>query len=287
MLTLFAHLHHQYLEVGNRLVTETDYKTYVLSTYGNRIKDIYVCNNVKYMAEFYLWLKTYDKFTLDIRKWYYKFADACDFNNIYLFMKSMNNSAQLTDADFNLIISDCNRKKTLTSEIITLNAIDVNFVPFVKYSNMDNLNIGELLKTDFDKWPVRIIIIKTPNTYVSDEQIVFNVNKIIVDYFKLENQNLGNIINLNDIYSRIMELGYVQDIKTKYIDPVDSNNIYTINGLSFAYYTETILEGKDFDIFTQYMKLLPFQFAKLISDDLMHLIEVENNNTYNLVNTGF
>lgn len=273
---------------GNRLVTESDYHSYILSQFKDRIKDVYVCNNIKYMSEFYAWLKKYNKFNINIRKWYYKFADACDFNNIYLFMKSMNSDGSLlTENDFNLIINSCNRKKTLTSEIIPLNAINVNFIPYVKDPQKNLLDITTLLKSDMNNWPIRIVIIKTPNTYVNNEQIIFNVNKVIVDYFKLENQKLGNIINLNDIYSRIMELGYIQDIKTRYIDPEDSNNIYTINGLSFAYYTETILESSDFEIFTQYMKLLPFQFAKLFMDDLTNFIEVENNNTYNLVNTGF
>jgi hypothetical protein len=75
--------------IGGRLVTESDYKTFILSNFGNRIHDVYVCNNTTYITLFYQWLYNYGKLNVDIRKYTYRFADTCDFNNIYLWMKPL------------------------------------------------------------------------------------------------------------------------------------------------------------------------------------------------------
>lgn len=72
--------------MGNRLVTISDYTQYIKNTFKNIINDIYVCNNATYTTVFYQWLLKYDKLNIDIRKNNYKYSDACDFNNIYLWM---------------------------------------------------------------------------------------------------------------------------------------------------------------------------------------------------------
>jgi hypothetical protein len=77
--------------IGGRLVTENDYKTYILSNYKNRIHDIFVCNNTTYITLFYNWLYRYGKLNMDIRKQNYRFTDTCDFNNVYLWMKPLYN----------------------------------------------------------------------------------------------------------------------------------------------------------------------------------------------------
>ena len=55
-----------YHRMGNRLITIEDYKTYILNNFGQRIYDVYVCNNMTYITTFYQWLKKYRKI---LRKW--------------------------------------------------------------------------------------------------------------------------------------------------------------------------------------------------------------------------
>ena len=50
-----------YHRMGNRLITTDDYKTYILNNFGQRIYDVYVCNNITYVTSFYQWLKKYRK----------------------------------------------------------------------------------------------------------------------------------------------------------------------------------------------------------------------------------
>ena len=56
-------------KMGNRLITASDYKTYILNNYKDRIYDVYVCNNTTYTTTFYQWLQKYGKLNIDIRKY--------------------------------------------------------------------------------------------------------------------------------------------------------------------------------------------------------------------------
>ena len=44
-------------------------------------------NNYDYMAKFYSWLYRYNRISKDIATLGYKFADSCDFNNVYCWLK--------------------------------------------------------------------------------------------------------------------------------------------------------------------------------------------------------
>lgn len=271
--------------MGNRLITEEDYKTYILTHFKDKIHDIYVCNNMTYTTTFYQWLKTYNKLNIDIRKYYYRFADACDFNNIYLWVKSTH-AGTVSDSDLNIIVDTCNKIKTATSELVPCNAFETYFIPYVEHPDY-KLDLTETQLTADWVPPVKIIITKRPNTYISNQQLKEQVNKIIVDYFDLKNQKLGNIINIGDIYKQIIETGYVEQIQTKYIPENDPNNEFIIDGLSFASYTPLIINGADFDVFRFSKKLQVFQFATLYSKTLLNLIEIKNEDVYNITNTGF
>lgn len=271
--------------LGNRLVTENDFRVYILNTYKDRVHDIYVCNNTEYTTSFYKWLDKYGKLNIDIRKYYYRFADACDFNNIYLWIKPTYDG-QISDSDLNIIVDDCNRIKTATSEIVPCSAIETYFIPYVEHPDYP-LNLSETrLNADW-KPPIKIILTKKPNSFINNEQLKEMVNNIFMDYFSLENQKIGNMVNVSEIYRKIIETGYIEKVQTKNIPEKDPNNIWIEDGLSFASYSPLIINGADFEVFKFSKKLQPFQFAKIYSNTLLDLIEIENEDTYNITNTGF
>lgn len=183
-------------KMGNRLITESDYKTYILNNYKDRIYDVYVCNNAAYTTTFYQWLQKYGKLNIDIRKYNYRYTDACDFNNIYLWFKPQYNS-DVNDSDISIITTDCKQRASATAEIVPCNAIHTYFLPY--YSLNKNFNLSEIIS---EAWtpPVRIFLYKIPNTFVSNNQIKESVNKIFIDYFTLTNQKLGSMINLRRYY---------------------------------------------------------------------------------------
>ena len=113
------------------------------------------------------------------------------------------------------------------------------------------------------------------------------VNNIFIEYFSLKNQKLGNIVNISEIYKQILETGYIEKVQMKYIPPDDPDDVWIEDGLSFACYSPLIVNGLDFDVFKFSKKLQSFQFAKLYSKTLLDLIEIENEHTFNITNTGF
>jgi hypothetical protein len=271
--------------IGGRLVTEDDYKTYILTKFKNRVHDIYVCNNAKYTTEFYQWLKQYGKLSLDIRKYYYRFADACDFNNVYAWIKPTY-SGNVTDSDLNDITVACNNRKCVTSEIVPCSVFETYFMPYIRHPDY-TINISNMLMTADWTPPIKIMIVKQQYAMISNEQLKEKINNIFIDYFAMENQKLGNVINISEIYQKILDTGYVEKVKTRYVPVDDPNNIYEINGLSMACYTPTLINGLDFEMFQYSKQLKMFQFPRLYSDSLLKLIEIENENNYTVSNIRF
>lgn len=275
--------------LGNRLVTSSDFKTYILNNFSNRVEDVYVCNNNEYCTNFYWWLDKFNSFNANIRLLNYEYANACDFNNVYLWLKPIKNRT-LLDSDKKIIIKKCNERKVLTSNLVPCNAIETYFVPFVKPIGDEIFNINDqTIDTHFTP-PVRILI-KKGKTYLSDEKIKNNVVSMIIDYFDKRNV-LGATINLSELYQQIMSLGYIDSIKTIYFNENSTNtkteNIAYCEGLSFAKFTQSIINNVDFEHFTQYYTLEKFQYPTLLnSSNLFNLINVTSENIFSIKNNEF
>ena len=269
--------------MGGRLVTVDDYKVYILSKFSNRINDVYVCNNTTYVTQFYSWLNKYNKLSINIRKDLYLYADACDFNNIYLWLKP-NYEGQVSEKDMTEILNACLPIKTATSELVPCQAVNVSVIPYVNNPLYKYDIIKELNGTSF-KSPVKILVKKQPNTFINNTQVKETVNNIIVEYFSLKNQKMGNIIDISEIYKRIMETGYIESVSTQFIAPDDPNNTFKVEGLSFGFYTSTVLNCADFEIINKSKTLLPFQYVSLYTKSLLDAIEVINDDSYVATNT--
>jgi hypothetical protein len=275
--------------LGNRLVTTSDYRTYVLNNFSNRVSDVYVCNNNEYCINFYKWLDKYNSFNSNIRLLNYQWANACDFNNVYLWLKPIK-SRNITDSDKNVILKKCNDIKDCTVNIIPCNGIEVNFMPFVQPPEGYTFDINDYnLKSSFR--PPAYILIKKGKTFLSDTKIITNVSDIIIKYFENKN-HFGDVINISELYQQIMSLGYIDSIKTVYnlYDEDDSNvyNISYVNGLSFAKFTPSIINSMDFEIFTQYMTLEKFQYGKLINQsNISNMIKITTENVFSIKSNEF
>ncbi len=272
-------------KLGQRLIVSDDFKNYIKANYGSIVHDIYVCNNNDYISTFYRWLDKYNKLTIDIRKYSYRFADACDFNNVYVWMKSASDS-DISDSNLNIIVTDCSRLKCATSEIIPCQAILTKFIPFVNHTNSNyKFILGESSLNDYIE-QIKIRITKNQTALITNEQLQEKVSNIIVNYFNSANQSFGSIINLNDLTNEILNLGYIRNIRTVCVPANDKNNVEYVNGLSFAAFTPNIIDMKDFTIFTTNFVLENFQFPELYVTDILGMIEIVDN-TYNIMNTEF
>lgn len=270
---------------GNRLVTIADYAAYIKNHYTNFVSDIWVCNNETYRSIFYEWLLKYNALNISIRKYMYKYADACDFNNIYLWIKTINGQ-DLLNSTKDLIINDCRRIKSATTELVPCEAIKMYFMPFVQHPNY-YFGIEQVINSNGTwKPPIKISITKTPNSFVNNEQIKTEVSEIITKYFAIENQMLGSLVNLSDIEKEIMQLGYIQNIRTVYIPPNNTGNKFWVQGLSFLTFTQTLINFQDYSIIQNNKALLPFQYAVLYTDSIKQYIQIENENIFKVLTTG-
>lgn len=270
---------------GERLITGYDYEQFILSEYSNIVKHVYVNNNNYYISTFYRWLNKYDALNINIRRYYYKFANTCDFNNVYIWMKSQNEISQL---NMQKIINGCNPYKSLTSELTPLQAIDTYLVPFIQHNTEEyKLNIDNILQ-DIDAYlnQIKIIIYKNSSSIISNDQLKEKINNIILNYFNINNQKFGSVINLADITNEIYNLGYIKSIRTVNIPEEDKNNINYVVGLSFAAFTPKFIEGKDFTEFTGNLTLENFQFPSLYVKTLLNMIEIKED-IYTLTNNEF
>lgn len=163
---------------------------------------------------------------MDIRKYNFRFTDTCDFNNVYLWMKPLY-SGELTESDKNNIIEDCNKIKTATVEIVPCSIVETIFLPYVKHPDYPETQstLNTLIR---GVAPTKIVVTKKPTSFISGPQLKETINKIFTDYFSLDNQKIGNIINITDIYKKIIALGYVDSIQTKYVPDDGTSNVWII-----------------------------------------------------------
>jgi len=265
-----------WFRMGSRLITEQDFKQYVLSEYSSNVYDVVVMNNWQYMIEFQEWLRSYDKLSIDIRNYSYYFSDSCDFNNIYLWVKSTSTgTTKVTQTIKRLIEKDCDRLKPLTSEVVLLDPFILNVTPYLD---------GEY---DIFEWDTdhenKIQLIRDRNTMITVERIQQKAVDIIQKFFNLYNQNLGNTIKIDDLYNNLIAIDGVKKIRTKYLktgDPEASSKYF--DGISMKIWTPHILKGDDATIISGNYKIKSFQFPVLLdSGSITNKIEVLSD-SYNV-----
>ena len=117
----------------------------------------------------------------------------------------------------------------------------------------------------------------TTTTVESPQRIRSKVNNIIVDYFATKNQKLGTVVDLDKLHSSILNLDGVSRIRTVFDD---GNNINTVNGLRFAKWSSTILEGSDKELSSGTVKLENFMFPQLLETTLKDRIKIITESAY-------
>jgi hypothetical protein len=255
--------------MGNRLITPQDFEQYILATYLNEIYDIQVFNNWSYMTKFQKWAYDHGVLSPDLAHYNFAYSDSCDFNNVYLIMKSFSNNMVPNSAK-TMIIQDCDRIKCLTSELIPMDPLLTYFTPYIRgtydYSDFDADNEN------------KIVITRDKNSFVTVERIKQNVVNAIQTFFSIEENKLGQIIQVDNLYNTLSTIDGVKSVRTKYLadGDVETNALY-YDGLSFGLWTIELLKGADFTNITGRYELKEFQFPILLdSDDIGDKIEVTN-----------
>lgn len=215
-----------------RVVTSSDYEAFITATFANIINDVKVLNNNEYVNQHlkYLYDIGLTNPGQDYRVLFNQmaFADACNFNNVYVYtlpkatkLITNNYVNYLTPAQKTLIISTFAERKTLTSEVIVMD-------PVYKAVTVGTINGTSALTTN-DITTSRLVITLDRNTKTTASVIKDNVKAIFEKYFNPNIITLGYTVNTTDISNEILALNGVKSVTT-------TNDNEVVNGVSFIVY---------------------------------------------------
>jgi hypothetical protein len=137
------------------------------------------------------------------------FSDSCNFNNVYVFTipKTVNqNVAYLTPAQKELIINTIREEQVLTSETVLADPVYIAFDICVQSSNT-------ITKTDIRN--SELVIIRTANNRRNEQAIKTDVQNTIYNFFKGTNNTLGQIVNIQQLNTELLNIEGVSQIYTR------------------------------------------------------------------------
>jgi hypothetical protein len=226
-------------------------------------------NNFSYCSEFQDYLLRYNKLTVAIRQYNYRFSDACDHNNIYLWLRSIT-SGNTSNYIKRAILNDTYKLKCVGDEPVPMDALAAVFYPYASgtytTNNWDPNNEN------------KIVIIKDQSSLVNNDRIREMVVEKIINFFSPENQPIGATVSIADLQSQIIGIDGVKSVYTARI--LAGGEVAKVNGISFAYWTPLILQGADLStVNNATIKLHNFQYAELRKASSMSQNVVIKSNT--------
>jgi hypothetical protein len=268
-----------HFRTGGKLITQNDFDFYIRNNYFRDIVDVRVMNNWEYLGSFLKWLYQSGIDYKGSRTFYlsnslkatygYEFADACDFNNVYAWIQ-MKTGFPIPKQN---IIRKTTPLKALTSELVLLDPILVNFVPCAVNNGYDIKN--------WDPDNENYIEVKLdPATSESPQKILNRVNSILITFFTYENQRIGGTIDFDNLQSQILGIIGVIGIKTVYRNKETGRTVST-NGLKFAQWTTTILNGADLKLVNGQATLEDFMFPSALENTFINRLKVITEAAYN------
>lgn len=195
------------------ITTKKSYETFIRSNFSYIIQDSVVMNNKEYLDSYikYFYELGLTKPQNESRALFNQvnYADACNFNNVYIFCvpKSVKSSlSYLTPSQKSLIVNSIADEQVLTSETVLADPVYIAFDLCLKDSNTvskDTISNSELF------------VVKTPSNRRSDSSIKNDIQKVIVDFFSVENNSLGQSVNIQQLNASILDIEGVSQIYTR------------------------------------------------------------------------
>ena len=264
-------------KLGNRLVTTSDWEYYIRNRFQDNIIAVTCQNNWTYISTFYRWLYNlgyrehnnhqYYLTQNKLVKYDYKWADAADVNNVYLWIKMKNNA----DIYKSVIDKDVQGIKVITQEAVYVKPLDVMFA--ICAQDVDE--VKRQLKNDDTSFSGNYLEITIDdNTLYANSDITQRVISIIKEFFDEKNFQLGDVVDNNALANKIFELGVISRIRTIYRN-IETGVERIFPGIAFASWTTDFIDiGDDADVTTVSKSLEPFQFPKLLTKSIQNSIKI-------------
>jgi uncharacterized membrane protein (UPF0127 family) len=245
----------------HRLVTTNDFKDYIINNYKNIFTDAYVVNNDDYLKGHikYLYDIGIKSPQLDSTILYnqIKFSNSCNFNNVYAYLVPLNkNQKYATISQKEIVLNEIKDQKTLTTEIVPMDPVNMMFDFYVKSPTSDP-SINDLYYNS-------LVIYKTQNARQSSSGIINSVIEIFNNAFSKTNVKLGQFVDIAQIASDIVNLDGVDKIQT-YRSDTDTY----IDGLSFLVWNDSY-PTLDVSVQNSNFKLQYFQYP--LFNDISNII---------------
>lgn len=234
-----------------RLVTLNDYESYIRTNYSNLLADLKVLTNEEYLKQhirylYNLGLKNPQEDTKILYN-QVKFANSCNFNNLYVYMVAKNsNQEYLTPSQKEFILEGLNPVKTITTQIIPADPVYM-YIDFYLKNPTSPVTTNDINET-------KLLIYKTPETRRSSSAIGLDVKQVFEKYFSRTTSKLGQLIDIYQLSNEILNIDGVQNIQTRREDI----NIQ-IEGISFLIWNPIYPES-DINIYTQNIIIENFKF---------------------------
>jgi hypothetical protein len=266
-----------------RLVTGEDIETFVNRNFANIISSTKAVNNWDYVNGHLRYFIDLDlkKPNTDSRILFNqtKFADTCDFNNIYVYavprLEKITSLTKRTNylntAQKDLLLNELQKYKLLTSEIIVTDPVYVAV-------DLGIRRPGEILTTDVATQS-KLVITKNVLSQIDSQSIKNQVYNLFKSYFDSQNNSLGKLIDLNELTKEIYNITGVEDF---YVERTDSQGTFSVPGINFLVWNPVYPEG-DINIVSQNYQLPYFKYPFLNNPldfiDKIEILTVSNVNT--------
>lgn len=249
----------------NRAVTTADYNTFAQRNFSNVIRDAQSINNTTY-------IDTYMKYFYDIGLKQINddsrvllnqitFADACDFNNIYLFVVPRNfvvdNSIPqpLSTNLKQFIVNNMNSLKMQNVEIVPSDPVYVAIDLAVAAA--DETPSADMRNTSY------LLVHRAPSSKISPNQIKTNVTSAILEFFNIDKLKLGHNLDFFTLTKNVLAIPGVSSIST--VREVNGSTI-EVPGFSFVLWNPQY-SREDIIITTQNVNLQLFKYPFLADRD--------------------
>ncbi len=275
----------EWFKTGNRLVTSDDWQYYVKNAFKDNILDVVCENNWQYMTTFYRWLYNLGLSGMETKhkdtngnllrspnaRYYidqsklmkndFKYADAADCNNVYLWIKMKN------DADIykDMINERVQNVKVITQQPVYMKPLDVYFA--ICAQDKDNCYERYFMKSDSKQFDPDnesyLEVTIDDNTLYANIDMTNKVKNVIRQFFNENNFTLGQIVDYSKLTEQIYALGSISRLRTIWRDPESGQEII-LPGVAFATWTAQLIDiGDDLDVSTTSRSLESFQFPRL------------------------
>jgi hypothetical protein len=234
-----------------RLVTNTDYVSYVKTNYSNFLSDVTLVSNDDYLTGHlkYLYNIGLNSPQLENRILINQvnFANSCNFNNLYLYLVPSSNSQDyITTSQKEIILNSLNSIKTISSKIVTMDPVYIYMDFYIKADG--------ITPSPNDLGNCKLVITKNSNVGRADSSILSDIQNIFTNTFDRNVNTLGQLIDIYQLNTSILNVAGVQRVQT-YRSDTDTY----VEGVSLLFWNYNYPEN-DSNVYTQNINLDYFQY---------------------------